>query len=233
MRSSSSTFNDEYYLDQDFTANITKLAEGLEKIESRGGTALYDAVVASADHLKKNAKLDKKVLLVVTDGEDNASRESAWSRPFARLQAKMVRRFTPSDCSAMSMPEARTSCLTDHGRTIPAAFHSSRKISTKWTRSLAKSPTTSATSTPSAINRPSPQRPKADIRTVSVEAKAPAPRQAGRPHPHRILLPGRERGTELIGSTGATSVGFDSKRQCQGPLNIGSHFCLDERATSH
>lgn len=69
-------FNDEYYLDQDFTSNLTQMKEGLEKIDSRGGTALYDAVVASADHLEKNAKLDKKVLLVVTDGEDNASRES-------------------------------------------------------------------------------------------------------------------------------------------------------------
>lgn len=69
-------FNDEYYLDQDFTAQITKLREALDKIEARGGTALYDAVVASADHLKKNARLDKKVLLVVTDGEDNASRET-------------------------------------------------------------------------------------------------------------------------------------------------------------
>jgi Ca-activated chloride channel family protein len=69
-------FNDEYYLDQDFTNNIKKLEDGLEKIDSRGGTALYDAVVASADHLEKNAKLDKRVILVVTDGEDNASRES-------------------------------------------------------------------------------------------------------------------------------------------------------------
>ncbi|HZU41137.1 MAG TPA: VWA domain-containing protein, partial [Terriglobales bacterium] len=68
-------FNDEYYLDQDFTSQIPKLREALDKIEARGGTALYDAVVASADHLKKNARLDKKVLLVVTDGEDNASRE--------------------------------------------------------------------------------------------------------------------------------------------------------------
>ena len=69
-------FNDEYYLDQDFTANINKLREGLEKIEARGGTALYDAVVATADHLKQSAKLDKKVIFVVTDGEDNASTES-------------------------------------------------------------------------------------------------------------------------------------------------------------
>ena len=69
-------FNDEYYLDQDFTANINLLKEALDKIEARGGTALYDAVVASADHLKKNAKLERRVLFVVTDGEDNASRES-------------------------------------------------------------------------------------------------------------------------------------------------------------
>jgi VWFA-related protein len=69
-------FNDEYYLDQPFTNDLGKLKEALEKIEARGGTALYDAVVASADYLKKNARLEKKVLFVVTDGEDNASRES-------------------------------------------------------------------------------------------------------------------------------------------------------------
>ncbi len=80
-------FNDEYYLDQDFTSNINLLDEGLQRIESRGGTALYDAVVASADHLAKNASRDKKVLLVVTDGEDNASRESL-EQAIRRLQAE-------------------------------------------------------------------------------------------------------------------------------------------------
>jgi Ca-activated chloride channel homolog len=69
-------FNDEYYLDQPFTSNINLLKDALEKVESRGGTALYDAVVASADYMKKSARLQKKVLFVVTDGEDNASRET-------------------------------------------------------------------------------------------------------------------------------------------------------------
>ncbi len=69
-------FNDENYLDQDFTSSINKLKEGLGKIEARGGTALYDAVVATADHLKKDAKLEKKVIFVVTDGEDNESAET-------------------------------------------------------------------------------------------------------------------------------------------------------------
>jgi Ca-activated chloride channel family protein len=68
-------FNDEAYLDTDYTADLNKLKEGLNHIESRGGTALYDAIIAAADHLK-GARLDKKVILVVTDGEDNASREN-------------------------------------------------------------------------------------------------------------------------------------------------------------
>jgi Ca-activated chloride channel family protein len=69
-------FNDEYYLDQPFTSDINKLREALEKVEARGGTALYDAIVASAEYMKGNARLQKKVLFVVTDGDDNASRES-------------------------------------------------------------------------------------------------------------------------------------------------------------
>jgi Ca-activated chloride channel homolog len=80
-------FNDEYYLDQDFTANIKKLKEGLEKIEARGGTALYDAVVATAEHLKKDAKLEKKVIFVVTDGEDNESTETL-EQAVRRLQGE-------------------------------------------------------------------------------------------------------------------------------------------------
>src|SRR5579859_3621912 len=69
-------FNDDPYLDQDFTASTGLLREALDRVDSRGGTALYDAVIASADHLAKGAKKEKKVLLVVTDGVDNESRES-------------------------------------------------------------------------------------------------------------------------------------------------------------
>src|SRR5579863_7984930 len=66
-------FSDEAFLDQDFTSDISKLRQGLGHIESRGGTALYDAVVASADQLAQGARRPKQVLLIVTDGEGNAS----------------------------------------------------------------------------------------------------------------------------------------------------------------
>lgn len=66
-------FSSEAYIDQDFTDSIAKLQKGLSYIKSSGGTALYDAVIASADYLSKNAKRAKQVLLIVTDGDDNAS----------------------------------------------------------------------------------------------------------------------------------------------------------------
>jgi Ca-activated chloride channel homolog len=66
-------FSWEAFIDQDFTSDINKLKQGLSYIKSSGGTAIYDALVASADYLAKNAKHPKQVLLVVTDGEDNAS----------------------------------------------------------------------------------------------------------------------------------------------------------------
>jgi VWFA-related protein len=70
-------FNDDFYLDldKDFTNSIPELKEALERIDSRGSTALYDAIIGSLDHVKKGSK-DKKVLLVVTDGEDNTSHNS-------------------------------------------------------------------------------------------------------------------------------------------------------------
>ena len=63
-------------IDTDLTSDVAKMQEGLQQVDSRGGTALYDAVVASADYLAKKGRREKKVLLVVTDGEDNASTDT-------------------------------------------------------------------------------------------------------------------------------------------------------------
>jgi Ca-activated chloride channel family protein len=68
-------FNDDFYIDTqgDFTSDMKDMKDALEKIDARGSTALYDAIIGSLDHLKKAHK-DKRVLLVVTDGQDTASR---------------------------------------------------------------------------------------------------------------------------------------------------------------
>jgi Ca-activated chloride channel homolog len=72
-------FNDDAYIDnphgKEFLTNIEEMQEALTRIDSRGGTAMRDAIGKSIDWLKKAHK-EKKVLVVVTDGVDNASSTS-------------------------------------------------------------------------------------------------------------------------------------------------------------
>jgi VWFA-related protein len=67
-------FSDHAILDQGFTSDIVALDRGLSHFDSKGTTAMFDAVAASADELANHAKHPKQVLLVITDGADNASR---------------------------------------------------------------------------------------------------------------------------------------------------------------
>jgi len=69
-------FSSDSYLDQDFTSNLDLLQDALKRVSIKGSTALYDAVVASDVHLKNNPRLERKILLVITDGRDNASIET-------------------------------------------------------------------------------------------------------------------------------------------------------------
>ncbi|MGC2541782.1 MAG: VWA domain-containing protein [Candidatus Sulfotelmatobacter sp.] len=69
-------FGQRPYLDQDFTSNVNLLQAALHQVSAKGSTALYDAIIASAIHLENNSRLNKKVLLVITDGQDNMSQET-------------------------------------------------------------------------------------------------------------------------------------------------------------
>ena len=66
-------FNDDPYLDQSFTHDSKKLEEALSRIDAHGGTAMRVAISGAITYMKTDAKLDKKVIVVVTDGNDNAS----------------------------------------------------------------------------------------------------------------------------------------------------------------
>lgn len=85
-------FNDEAFLDVPFTSDIAKMQEGLARIDSRGGTAMRDAISGAIDEMKAHAKKDKRILLVITDGNDNTS-----SITLERLVEK---------CSSADMPIA-------------------------------------------------------------------------------------------------------------------------------
>ena len=66
-------FERDAFLQQDFTGSMGDLVDALDNLDPRMETAMYDAIYLSVDHVKKG-KLDKKVLLVISDGEDTASK---------------------------------------------------------------------------------------------------------------------------------------------------------------
>jgi Ca-activated chloride channel homolog len=67
-------FSDQAYLDQDFTSDLSELKNGLAHLSLSGGTALYDTIVSASDKMELSAKRSRKVLIVITDGGDNASK---------------------------------------------------------------------------------------------------------------------------------------------------------------
>jgi Ca-activated chloride channel family protein len=56
-----------------FTDQAAQLQVALSRVAADGETALYDAVAVALEHLKEGDR-DKKVLIVVSDGGDNASK---------------------------------------------------------------------------------------------------------------------------------------------------------------
>ena len=56
-----------------FTDQTAQLQVALSRFNANGETALYDALAVALEHLKKGNR-DKKVLIVVSDGGDNASK---------------------------------------------------------------------------------------------------------------------------------------------------------------
>jgi Ca-activated chloride channel family protein len=69
-------FNELAVLARDFTNNTKDLEEALRKLDVKGETAMRDALLLGIEHLRHSGHRDKKVLLVVTDGEDNSSVET-------------------------------------------------------------------------------------------------------------------------------------------------------------
>jgi VWFA-related protein len=56
-----------------FTSNVSQLEVALSRVAASGQTALYDAIDAALNHLSKG-DCDKKILVIVSDGGDNASK---------------------------------------------------------------------------------------------------------------------------------------------------------------
>jgi len=66
-------FNDKVRIDVPFTSDPRVLETGVRRADAIGGTAMRDAVDMGQRYLSEHGTRDRKVLVIVTDGIDNAS----------------------------------------------------------------------------------------------------------------------------------------------------------------
>jgi VWFA-related protein len=93
----------------DFTTNRLQLIASLGRFTPGGKTALYDAVIAGLDHLEKGA-YQKHVLVVLSDGGDNASAHSE-KEMLQRVEASSALIYTIVDPDVFTPGEGNRGVL--------------------------------------------------------------------------------------------------------------------------
>lgn len=101
-------FNDDAYLDQPFTNDIQKLEATLARIDSHGATSMREAVSVSIDYMNEAATRNKRVLLVVTDGNDNNPGGIGMDALVRKAQASEVLIYTIGLLNEEEPSEARS-----------------------------------------------------------------------------------------------------------------------------
>jgi VWFA-related protein len=102
-------FADKPSLGVPFTSDARALEEGLGRAERIGGTALRDAALSGATYLSEHGSRERKVLIVVSDGNDNAS---VASREQVREEARRSRIVI----HAIGLLDEEASARSGHGR---------------------------------------------------------------------------------------------------------------------
>ena len=162
-------FNDEYYLDQDFTANINKLRQRWRR-SKRAEAPRSTTRWSPRPIISREMPSCRRKSCSWSPTARTMPAERLWSRPSGACQRKMGQPYTPS-ASWVKRSSGVPTALLKPWPSVPAALRSSRRPSTKWMTSAAAWPTTSVTSTPSDTSPPLP-RVRAAIRTIKVDARA-------------------------------------------------------------
>ncbi len=85
------TFDSSVELVQDFTDDVDLLSSAIRRIRAGGGTALYDAVYRTCQEKMLTQKGNyRKVLIVITDGDDNQSRVQSLTQVIEMAQRAEV-----------------------------------------------------------------------------------------------------------------------------------------------
>jgi len=85
-------FNQQVHVTQTATGDLSLLAHGLRELHPNGETAIYDAVMVACQHLSKlkDNQPSRRVIILITDGEDNRSHIGLQQAVDAALHADTV-----------------------------------------------------------------------------------------------------------------------------------------------
>jgi len=150
-----------------FTSDQQQLREALSKNPPAGNTALYDAIAAALEHLKAGTR-DKKALIVVTDGGDNASHikvpDLLHMAASSNAIIYTVGLFDQSYSDENPQVLRRISKLTGGQAYLPASISEVSQVSEQISRDLRQQYTISYI--------PTDRTPDGRYRTIHVTAKA-------------------------------------------------------------
>jgi Ca-activated chloride channel homolog len=66
-------FNDQVQLIAQVNNNWKAISRRIKKLKPKGNTAIYDAIVEAVDSLQKDERPSRRMIIVITDGEENNS----------------------------------------------------------------------------------------------------------------------------------------------------------------
>ena len=97
-------FNNYSEVTQDFTRDPQLLSQGVEQLHPDGGTALYDAVVSACQklHQRPEHEMVARVLVILSDGQNNAGNASLEKAIDAAEQAEVTVYAVSTNYSDMS-----------------------------------------------------------------------------------------------------------------------------------
>jgi Ca-activated chloride channel family protein len=105
-------FADIPRIDVPFTSDVSVLTAGIARVDSIGGTALRDAILMGERYLGERASHDRRVLLIITDGNDNASHASVTDL------RKVVARSSAMIFAVSLADEHRPTAARQHGKDL-------------------------------------------------------------------------------------------------------------------
>jgi VWFA-related protein len=85
-------FSSFVYMDAPLTTDRALVKKGVQYLKSTGASALLDAVGRTAKYMQENARYERRVIVLVSDGGENASKmtEDALRRELHRSEAPVV-----------------------------------------------------------------------------------------------------------------------------------------------